>query len=113
MKHSESVSLTLIYVEIFLWNQVKKINSPKQHFFQDERCYLPKLYLPPLTSSLFFQDFRLEVKGTMQVNNRGFNYVFLKPRKKTYLNSQEFWSIKARTQTTQMSLKIIISINNV
>lgn len=47
-----------------------------------KRCYLPKTLLSPLMNSLFLQDFRLEVKGTMQIINKGFHSVFLKSSKK-------------------------------
>lgn len=52
-------------------------------------------------NSLFLQYFRLKVKGTMQIINKGFNSVFLKSSKKTYWNSQKFWSIKAKLKTTK------------
>jgi len=42
------------------------------------------MLLPPLMNSQFLQDFRLEVKGTMQIINKGFSSVFLKSSKKTY-----------------------------
>lgn len=43
------------------------------HLEKDERCYLPNLHLSSLMNSLFFQDFRLEVKGAKQIINIGFS----------------------------------------
>lgn len=56
-------------------------------------------------NSLFFQDFRLEVKGTMQIINIRFNSMFLKPSIKPTEILRFFGMQKARPQTT-------LSINN-
>lgn len=42
------------------------------HLEKDERCYLPNLHLSSLMN-IFFQDFRLKVKGAKQIINIGFS----------------------------------------
>lgn len=52
-------------------------------------------------NSLFLQDFRLGVKGTMQIINKGFNSVFLKSGKKTTLNFSGVLAYKNKAKDYQ------------